>query len=67
MVSSGHISLLHIQRVLMLTMLITYLAPMLGSVESGLRALAHISETSQAGETIAYEVFNNSSNAVDFD
>ena len=51
----------------MLTMLITYFAPMLGSVETGLRALAHGSAPSQAGVTIAYEEFNDSSNAVDFD
>ena len=51
----------------MLTMLITYFAPMLGNVETGLRALAHVSATSQAGVTIAYESFNASSNAVDSD
>ena len=60
MVTTSHISLLHFQRVLMLAMLITYFAPMLGSVETGLRALAHVSEPRQAGVTIAYEVFNNS-------
>jgi len=51
----------------MLTMLISYFAPMLGSVEIGLRALAHGSAPSQAGVTIAYEVFNNSSKVVDLD
>jgi len=48
-------------------MLITYFAPVLGSVETGLRASAHVSALSQAGVTIAYEVFNASSNAVDLD
>ena len=67
MVTTSHIVLLHIQRVLMLTMLITYFVPMLGSVETGLRALAHGSAPSQAGVTIAYESFNASSNAVDSD
>ena len=51
----------------MLTMLITYFAPMLGSVETGLRALTHVSEPSQAGVTCAYEVFNDCSNVVDID
>ena len=51
----------------MLTMLVTSFAPMLGSVETGLRALAHGSAPSQAGVTIAYGVFNNTSNVVDFD
>ena len=67
MVTTGHIALSHIQRVLVLTMLITYFAPMLGSVETSLRAFAHVSAPSQAGVTIAYESFNASSNAVDFD
>ena len=51
----------------MLTLLVTYFAPMLGSVETGLRALAHGSAPSQAGVTIAYEVFNDSSNVVELD
>jgi hypothetical protein len=48
----------------MLTMLITYCAPMMGSVETGLQALAHVTEQSKAGVTIAYEVFNDSSNII---
>ena len=67
MVATSHIAHLHIQRVLVLTMLITYFAPMLGSAETSLRALAHGSAPSQAGVTIAYESFNASSNAVDSD
>ena len=67
MVTIPHLVPSHIRRVLMLTMLITYFAPMLGSVETGLRALAHVSAPSQAGVTIAYEVFSDSSNVVDFD
>ena len=51
----------------MLTLLITYFAPMLGSVETGLRALAHVSEPPQAGVTIAHEVFHDTSNVVDLD
>ena len=67
MVPTSHKGVSHIQRVLMLTMLITYFAPMLGSVETGLRALAHGSAPLQAGVTIAYEEFNDSSNVVDPD
>ena len=51
----------------MLTMLVTYFAPMLGSVETGLRALADVSELPKAGVTIAYEMFNDSSNVVYID
>ena len=51
----------------MLRMLITYFAPMLASVETGLRALAHVSAAPQAGVTIAYEVFHDTSNVVDLD
>ena len=51
----------------MLATLITYFAPMLGSVKSGLLSFAEVAAPSQAGVTIAYEVFNASSNAVDLD
>ena len=67
MVPTSHKRGSHIRRVLLLTMLVTYFAPMLGSVETGLRALAHGSAPTQRGVTIAYESFNASSNAVDFD
>lgn len=67
MVTTSHIALKRIRRVLVLTMLITYFAPMLGSVESGLHSFAEVAAPSQAGVTIAYEVFNASSNGVDLD
>jgi hypothetical protein len=67
MVRTSHKGVSHIQRVLMLTMLITYFAPILGSVEIGVQALTHILAPSQTGVTIAYEEFNDSSNVVNLD
>ena len=67
MVTASHIAHLHIQRVLVLATLVTYFAPMLGSVESGLHSFAEVAAPSQAGVTIAYEVFNASPNAVELD
>ena len=67
MVTTSHIAVLHIRRVLLLTMLITYFAPVLGSVETGLRSFAEVAAPAQAGVTVAYEVFNTSSNVVDLD
>lgn len=67
MVTASHIAHSHIQRVLMLTALITYFAPMLGGVEVSLRALAHLSIPSQENVTIAYEVMNTSATAINRD
>jgi len=67
MVKVPHIALSHVQQVLMLAGLITYFAPMLGSVETGLRAFAQVSAHSQENVTIAYEVMNASAAAVDLD
>jgi hypothetical protein len=67
MVTTSQVAFFRVRRVLMLAMLITYFASMLGSVETGLRALAHVSVPLQGGQTIAYEVFNASSNTVALD
>ena len=67
MVTTSHIALTHIQRVMTLAVLITYFAPMVGSVEVSLRALAYASTSSQENVTVAYEVMDPPSVAVDFD
>jgi hypothetical protein len=51
----------------MLTVLITYFAPMLGGVEMSLRALAQHSPAPQENVTIAYEVMNTSATAINLD
>ncbi len=61
MVTTSHMAMSHIKRVLLLTTLFTYFAPMVASVETGLIALAQVSMPSQAGVTIAYEEFKDSS------
>ena len=50
----------------MLAVLITYLAPMLGSVEVSLHALAYASVSSPENVTVAYEVMNPPATVVDF-
>jgi hypothetical protein len=60
MIAAPHIALLHIQRVLMLAGLLTYFAPMMGSVESSLLERAALSASSHENVTIAYEVMNAS-------
>ena len=66
MVTTSHIDFSHIQRVLMLAALITYLAPMLGSVEVSLRAFVYASVSSPENVTVAYEVMNSPAVVVDF-
>ncbi len=50
----------------MLAALVTYLAPMLGSVEVSLHALAYASVSSPENVTVAYEVMNPPAAVVDF-
>jgi len=67
MVTAPHMVFAHIRRVMTLAVLITYFAPMVGSVEVSLRALAYASTSSQENVTVAYEVMDPPSVSVDFD
>ncbi len=60
MIPAHHIAFLHIQRVFLLAGLLTYFAPMLGSIETSLLARATLVVSSHENVTIAYEVMNAS-------
>jgi hypothetical protein len=67
MVAASHVVLSHFQQVLMLAALLTYFAPLWGSIEASLHAFAYISVPSNENVTVVYEVMNAPAAVVDFD